>query len=57
MVRSPEAEVGDLARLQQRLEIAVGQVLALGREEHGLDQHQPQEGQDEVADGKFLLGR
>ena len=52
----PEEQVDDLARLQQRLEIAVGQVLALGREEHGLYQHQPQEGQDEVADGKFLLG-
>ena len=44
-------------RLQQRLEVAVGQVLALGCEEHGLHQYQPQERQDEVTNRKFLLGR
>ena len=56
MVRSHEEQVDDLASLQQRLEIAIGQVLALGCKEHGLYEQQPQEGQDEVANGKFLLG-
>ena len=53
----PEAEVGDLAGLQQRFEIAIGQVLALGCKEHSLYEKHPKEGQDEVTNGKFLLGR